>query len=224
MKRSEINSIIEGAVRFFKEMNFNLPPFAFYSIDDWQKVKKQAQEIIDLQLGWDITDFGLGDFFQKGLVLFTLRNGKFQSKEYPKPYCEKIMMVREKQVTPFHYHKNKMEDIINRGGGELIIQLYNSTTDDELDDTTVEVHCDGIKKHVPAGGELALKPGESTTFPSRLYHAFWGEGGNVLVGEVSLTNDDEHDNFFYGSIGRFPEIDEDVKPAYLLCNDYNKFL
>ena len=34
---------------------------------------------------------------------------------------------REEQVTPFHFHWNKMEDIINRGGGNLLIQLYNST-------------------------------------------------------------------------------------------------
>jgi hypothetical protein len=46
----------------------------------------------------------------------------------------------------------------------------------------------------------------------------------VLIGEVSLVNDDAKDNRFYAPVGRFPEIIEDVKPLHLLVNDYEKYL
>ncbi len=42
---------------------------------------------------------------------------------------------------------------------------------------------------------------------------------SVLVDEVSSVNEDESDNRFLEN-ARFPEIEEDEKPFYLLCNDY----
>jgi D-lyxose ketol-isomerase len=70
---------------------------------------------------------------------------------------------------------------------------------------------------------MLLKPGESITLPSRLYHEFWGVGKRVLVGEVSLVNDDRSDNRFYGRVGRFSEIEEDEKPLHLLVTDYANY-
>ena len=46
----------------------------------------------------------------------------------------------------------------------------------------------------------------------------------MLVGEVSLVNDDDKDNRFYTPLGRFPEIEEDEPPLYLLCTDYAKYV
>jgi D-lyxose ketol-isomerase len=224
MKRSEINTLISEAIAFFDSMNFKLPAFGYFSLVAWQKVKDHCQEIFDLSLGWDITDFGLGDFKNKGLILFTIRNGKYKSKHYEKPYAEKIMIVEVGQVTPYHYHWNKMEDIINRGGGDLIFELYHSTADDEMSDSPVSISVDGIKREVKAGEKLLLEPGESLTLPPRLYHKFYGARSKVLVGEVSSVNDDASDNNFYGGVGRFPEITEDVAPEFLLCSDYKKFI
>jgi D-lyxose ketol-isomerase len=223
MKRSEINAIIEEAIGFFREMNFSLPPFAYFSIDDWLKIKANAQEIIDLRLGWDVTDFGLGRFDTCGLLLFTIRNGKYKSKTYPKPFAEKIMIAKPGQVTPLHFHWDKMEDIINRAGGDLVFELYQSTKDENLADTPVHYVQDGISKVSTAGKPVILKPGESLTLPPYLYHKFYGQTSPVLIGEVSMVNDDARDNRFL-DVGRFPEIEEDVSPVYLLCNDYQKFL
>ena len=75
MKRSEINAHIDKGIRFLKKMKFSLPPFAYYSLTEWQKAKDRAQEIFSLGLGWDITDFGTGNFAKIGLLLFTMRNG-----------------------------------------------------------------------------------------------------------------------------------------------------
>ena len=78
---------------------------------------KKFREIFDCNLGWDLTDFGTGNFAETGLFLFTVRNGVNESKVYPKPYAEKIMISRSNQVTLTHCHELKREDIINRGGG-----------------------------------------------------------------------------------------------------------
>ena len=123
MKRSEINAIIREAEAFMRDMNFHLPPFARWTLDEWQPVGSEAGEIVENGLGWDITDFGLGDFHKRGLLLITLRNGNAAdaAKQHGKLYCEKIMIVEANQITPLHFHWKKMEDIINRGGSKLLV-------------------------------------------------------------------------------------------------------
>ena len=155
--------------------------------------------------------------------MFTIRNGSFNDKKYTKTYCEKMLISKVGQITPFHFHFKKMEDIINRGGGILAMQLYNSTPDGEFADTDVEVSRDGRKYKVKAGTILRLKPGESITYYPGIYHQFWAEEAPVLIGEVSKVNDDRVDNRFYSAPGRFPEIEEDEEPLYLMSMDYPDF-
>ena len=224
MKRSEINAILRDAKTFLEERKITLPPFALWTPEDWAAKGHECDEIRDNMLGWDITDFGQGDFSKVGLLLITTRNGnQKQSKRYPKPYAEKIMIVREDQVTPMHYHWSKMEDIINRGGGNLVIKLYNSIHENELDtESDIHVTLDGERKVFPAGAEVVLHPGQSITLTQGLFHRFGGEPGKgtVLVVEVSMCNDDNIDNNFYDKVGRFPQIEEDEAPLHYLCNEY----
>jgi D-lyxose ketol-isomerase len=224
MKRSEINQILKDSISFMAEKQFILPPWAYWSVVEWKKYKGNANEIIENMLGWDITDFGSGNFRKRGLFLFTIRNGKFNVDK--KLYAEKIMIVEENQETPMHFHWAKMEDIINRGGGNLVIELYNSTSENKLDTTPVHFKTDGVKRKVHAGGKVILTPGESISLEQGMYHRFYGEvgKGKVLVGEVSMVNDDTSDNCFYETIGRFPVIVEDEEPLHLLVSDYKKFL
>jgi len=224
MKRSEINQIMKNAKAFMAEKQFLLPPWAYWSVDDWKRNVAVAQEITENMLGWDITDFGSGDFHKCGLFLFTIRNGKFNVDK--KPYAEKIMIVEENQETPMHYHWSKMEDIINRGGGNLVIELYNSTADNLLDSTPVNYKKDAVSGSVDAGGLVILNPGESICLEQGMYHRFYGEPGKgkVLVGEVSAVNDDASDNCFFEPVGRFPVIEEDEEPVHLLMTDYSRFL
>lgn len=224
MKRSEVNQILKNAKAFMAESHFILPPWAYWSVADWKANKEDASEIMENMLGWDITDFGSGDFYRRGLFLFTIRNGKLGVDK--KPYAEKIMIVEENQETPMHFHWLKMEDIINRGGGNLVIELYNSTPDNKFDTTLVRYKKDGVKGSVEAGGKVILTPGESICLEQGMYHRFYGEPGKgkVLVGEVSAVNDDASDNCFYEPVGRFPVIEEDEEPLHLLVSDYKKFL
>ncbi|MDL2229574.1 D-lyxose/D-mannose family sugar isomerase [Treponema sp. OttesenSCG-928-L16] len=223
MKRSEVNRAIKKAEAFLKEQNFFLPPFAGWTPEDWAEKGRECDEIRDNMLGWDITDFGRNDFSRLGLTLFTIRNGNQHKKEkYPKVYAEKILITEEGQICPMHFHFNKSEDIINRGGGILVMKLYNSTAEGGLADTDVAVSSDGIVCTVPAGYEMELLPGQSVTLTTGLYHAFWSKPGHgtVLIGEVSECNDDNTDNRFYEDIGRFSAIEEDELPYRLLCTEY----
>ena len=224
MKRSEINKLIRGSIGFFDQMNFKLPPWAFNKPEDWKGEYLNCSEIVDNMLGWDLTDFGSGAFHRCGLILFTIRNGNF--KKDKKPYAEKIMIVEELQETPMHFHWNKMEDIINRGGGNLVIELCNSNDEEGFSDEPVNIRTDGIMRTIEPGGVIILTPGESICLEQGVYHRFYGEKGKgkVLVGEVSAVNDDTSDNRFYSPAGRFPEIVEDENPLHLLVSDYIKYL
>ena len=226
MKRSEINSLIIDGLAFFDQMNFRLPVWAHWTPEKWKTRRHQIQEIVNLMLGWDVTDFGKGDFRKTGLLLFTIRNGDFRHLHKHKCYAEKIMIVGESQETPLHFHWNKTEDIINRGGGNLLIEVCCSAENELLSDQPVTVKIDGIPRTVDPMGKITLTPGESICLEPHVYHRFYGEKGKgrVLVGEVSSVNDDTSDNRFFEALGRFPEIEEDENPLYLLVTDYSTYL
>ncbi len=220
MKRSELNQIMRDAVKFIASFKFALPPFVTWTMDEWQNKNSEYDEIKDNMLGWDITDFGSGDFHKVGLLMITLRNGNFHNPKYVKPYAEKLLISEEGQVTPYHFHWKKMEDIINRGGGTLVVKSYNSDENGEMLDTPVTVYMDGRAFVVPAGQRIEVGVGESITLPTGQYHTFWAEGGPCLIGEVSKTNDDNVDNRFYEKVGRFPTIEEDEPILYPLFSEY----
>jgi len=224
MKRSEINELITDSIAFFDEMKFKLPVWGYWEPSRWKGKGEVAGEIVGNMLGWDLTDFGGENFGKKGLILFTIRNGKIGRDR--KPYAEKIMIADELQETPMHFHWQKMEDIINRGGGNLVIELFGSNENEEFSDKPLTVKIDGIARTVEPGGSVILTPGESICLEPGMYHRFYGEKGRgkVLIGEVSMVNDDTSDNRFHEHQGRFPDIHEDEQPKYLLCTEYSKYL
>lgn len=219
MKRSEINGIIRKFEAMLAEYHFALPDFLSFTPQEWAEKGHEYDEIRDNALGWDITDFGLGDYYKTGLALITLRNGNVNMDKYTKCYAEKICLCLDGQSCPNHYHWNKMEDIINRGGGEMVFRLWNANKDNSLSDTDVLICQDGRRYYVKAGEEIILKPGQSMSLYPGYYHEYYVRG-DVLVGEVSMCNDDANDNCFYTPVGRFPAIEEDEAPYRLLCNEY----
>lgn len=224
MKRSEINAALREMEQMIRACCISLPDFCHFTPEDWQSKGHEYDEIRDNMLGWDITDYGLGRFDKVGFSLITLRNGNLKLRErYPKPYAEKLLYLKEGQYSPMHFHWFKMEDIINRGGGTALIRVYNSLPDEQLDKgSPVTVHVDGHTMTVPAGFQVALRPGQSITITPYLYHDFEVEKGSgaVLLGEVSQVNDDASDNRFNPPVGRFPAIEEDEPPYRLLCTEY----
>ena len=224
MKRSEINQALRKMEDMINRLNYYLPPFCHFTPEEWESKGHEYDEIRDNMLGWDITDFGQGNFSKIGFSLITIRNGnQKQPEKYPKPYAEKLLYLDEGQYAMNHFHWYKMEDIINRGGGNILIRVYNAHDDESIDyDSDVTIHMDGVTKVVPAGTQVRLTPGESLTITQRLYHDFSVEEGTgaVLIGEVSQCNDDNTDNRFNPPAGRFPQIEDDEAPYRLLCNEY----
>lgn len=221
MKRSRINAIMAEAAELIARHGFVLPPFAWWSPEELRA--RAPRHVIDARCGWDITDYGAGDFDTMGLFLFTLRNGILSDLSVGRGMCyaEKLLISRVDQLSPMHTHAIKAEDIINRGGGTLVLELYGS--DDAggfAEDRGGRVLCDGIPRDFAPGEKLRIAPGESVTLRPGDWHAFWAEGADVLIGEVSTVNDDETDNIFRDPIGRFAQIEEDVAPTHLLVSDY----
>lgn len=227
MKRSRINQIIADADAMMRSHGFALPPFAYWTPQEFQARKETAQHVIDARCGWDITDYGAGDFDTMGLFLFTLRNGLLADLQRGGGMCyaEKLLISRQDQLSPMHTHVIKAEDIINRGGATLVVELFGSDDAGHFaDDRGGTVWLDGIRHNYTPGEKLRLAPGESVTLRPGDWHAFWGDGGDVLIGEVSTVNDDETDNIFREPIGRFANIEEDTDPTHLLVSDYRTWL
>jgi hypothetical protein len=228
VKRSTVNEIIRESDQFIRSFGFVMPPFAYWSPDEMKvRTSSDSGSILKARLGWDITDFGRGAFDDLGLFLFTVRNGDQADLGKGKGmlYAEKIMISRKNQMAPMHRHNIKAEDIINRGGGQLVLELYTMNPDGSINETApVDVPTDGTMRRLKAGEHLRLDPGESVTLMPGVWHAFWGERADVLIGEVSTVNDDLTDNVFKEKIGRFSDIEEDEKPLHLLVSDYEKWL
>ncbi len=227
MKRSRINQIIAEADGLIRRYGFTLPPFAYWTPTVFADRRAEAAHLIQARCGWDITDYGAGEFSRVGLFLFTLRNGRLADLERSIGMCyaEKLLISRRDQLSPMHKHVVKAEDIINRGGADLIVELYGS--DDSggfAEDRGGVVQRDGVAYAFAPGETLRLAPGHSVTLMPGDWHAFWAEGGDVLVGEVSTVNDDETDNIFRDPITRFSTIEEDEPPLHLLVSDYRRWL
>ncbi len=210
MTRSEINRLIKQAETSFLGRGLALPPWASWGPAEWRARPEEARFCAAHQMGWDITDFGSGRFAERGLVLLCTRNG-IGGRTGERTYAEKLMIVGEAQETPFHCHRIKMEDIINRGGGVLIVEVMRAEAPDE----PVSVLIDSRTREVGPRAPIRLSPGESITlFPGQM-HRFYGEPGRgeLVAGEVSQVNDDLTDNIFLEPLGRFATIEDD-EPAH----------
>jgi hypothetical protein len=229
MKRSEINRSIHIAKKVFAVLGIHLLPFAYWTVEDWKTKGREADEIRKAALGWDVTDFGLGQFEQYGRTLFTLRNGLKRDNGFSKSYAEKLILDPPNQKPPLHFHRSKMEDIINRGGGNILVKLFASTEDGRCSDDAFDVQIDGLTCRMKAGTVVRLESGQSICLPPCLIHQFWGEenmgieiGGvrYTVSGEVSTVCDDWNDNCFLEQVARFPSIEEDEPRRHYLCNEY----
>jgi len=226
MKRSQINNAIKVAMERLAEYKITLPCFGYWTKEIWIKNQDITGTIRERMLGWDVTDFGTDDFEHCGATLFTVRNGDKQDKQLKMPYAEKYIILSDEneQEIPLHYHVYKSEDIINRGGGVLVVQLFNKAEDGGLDkERDVMVYTDCIKRVLKPGELIEIQPGDSITLEPYVYHRFYAKKGHgiLIAGEVSKVNDDNTDNVFYQPSERFSNVEEDEEVTYPLVNEYN---
>jgi D-lyxose ketol-isomerase len=229
LNRARVEASIAIAKVVFRTFQVNFPAFGFWTVADWDRAGPEYDEVRDCMLGWDVTDFGSKDFEHIGRTLFTLRNGNLHDTRYPKSYAEKLILDPEGQRAPAHFHRTKREDIINRGGGNICVQLTRVTPDDQPAKGTLGISVDGSSRTINSGDTVRLRPGESLCIPPRTIHQFWGEEGTghkidgigyTVSSEVSSVCDDLKDNFFFADLTRFPQIAEDAPRVHYLCNEY----
>lgn len=223
MKRSQINQEIRRAKVLLERNNIKLPPFGYWTMEEWNSDEKNLGTIREVMLGWDITDYGKDKFDELGAVLFTLRNGSLKDDRIGTPYAEKLIILKDGQRLPIHYHASKTEDIINRAAGVLAIKLYNSLENGEVDYVSkVSVDMDGVNYIFDAGEEIDIYPGSSITLRPYMYHLFWAKKGcgDLICGEVSSINDDNTDNYNAEDVSRFSKVEEDEAILHPLCNEY----
>ena len=223
MKRSEINDAIHWAEGLLQKYSISLPFFARLAESAWSD--SALAQVKHTMLGWDVTDFGRNEFQKVGAVPFTVRNGDMYHPEQSIPYCEKYIFLKDgcEQEIPMHYHIFKSEDIINRAGGILCVEVAGRTEDDLPDfSKPIEVVMDGVHKTIAPGTVIEIQPGNSITLTPYMYHRFYAKtgAGDLVVGEVSKVNDDHKDNIFSDKTARFCVIDEDEPKYRLLVNEY----
>jgi D-lyxose ketol-isomerase len=224
MKRSAIDAAILSALALADSCHFALPPLARWQRKTWER-RDDLAETLARGIGWDVTDFGHGDFARLGLTLLTIRNGTAGewAARAGQVYAEKLMFSSAGQETPFHFHVAKTEDIINRGGGRLAVELHPSENVNGglgLGGGRVCTLVSGVFTAIEAGHTLYLAPGEWIQIPTGVYHRFWAVDGPVMGGEVSSVNDDAGDNVFLVPGARFPVIEEDAPALFLTVGEY----
>lgn len=159
---------------------------------------------------WDVTDFGLGDWRKFGLVLVNLADEK--------EYCEKIMYAKKGMVTPAHCHRKKKEDIICRSG-MLAVQVWAGHPS-KSNGRSFNLPFNHELVKVNSGDIVELHPGCRITLAPGVYHEFYPDSAECIIGEVSTANDDLHDNFFVNKeVGRYPGIEEDEPAIVRLVSD-----
>jgi D-lyxose ketol-isomerase len=226
MRRSEINRAISTAKTFFADHRFLLPPFAHWSADELRQKLTPQSNIYRGRLGWDVTDFGQGNFDKLGILLFTIRNG--DKEKLPagrgRLYCEKLLFFMPGQSCPSHSHYLKTEDIINRGGGRFTINLMAGDMKGKPRAGKAQVLIDEEPVIFEGTATVHLDPGQSIVLEPGVFHELKAEDRPVMLGEVSLVNDDLKDNIFVTPVPRFSKIEEDEPPLHLLCADYDRVL
>jgi D-lyxose ketol-isomerase len=203
-----------------EEYSWVLPQWGYWSKAEYLEQPITSKYLKEHQMGWDVTDFGKGVFNEQGITLFCIRNG-IQGNVNDKPYAEKLLFMQEGQEIPFHSHKIKLEDIINRGGGDLAIEFLEVDEKDQELLNKINVLVDGEKISLDPHEPLILKRGQSVTVDRNIFHRFYAVKGSgmVMAGEVSQVNDDNNDNYFLEPIGRFSEINEDEPTLHPLWNE-----
>lgn len=112
------------------------------------------------------------------------------------------------------------EDIINRGGGKMVMELLNQRNDGRVEEEKeVNVEKDGRIVKKKEGENMKIKKGERVKIMKGNWKDLWGEGGDVMIGEVQNVNEDMKENILREKIGRLQDIEEKEKKLNMIVYD-----
>jgi putative MATE family efflux protein len=186
----------------------------------------QFKARIDARCGWDITDYGQGRFDEMGLFLFTLRNGRLADLQRGGGMCyaEKLLISGRTSCRPMHTHVIKAEDIINRGGATLVVELYGSDDKGASPPTRAAWSVRRDRARPMARREAEARPGRKRHADAGRLARLLGRGRR-RADRRGLDRQRRRDRqHLREPIGRFAEIEEDEAPTHLLVSDYDRWL
>jgi D-lyxose ketol-isomerase len=128
------------------------------------------------------------------------------------------LILKDNQLSPMHRHIIKAEDIINRGGGDLVLEIHAPDPNGGVDrDNPMTVPSDACPVTLQPQEYVRLKPRQSVTLMPGIWHAFRAERGDCLIGEVSTVNNDRTDIGFEKPIPRFSKVEKDSRAGFPSC-------
>jgi D-lyxose ketol-isomerase len=103
----------------------------------------------------------------------------------------------------------------------LVIEFLEIDSNRIEKNSKIKVLVDGETVSIAPREPLILRRGQSVTVERNIYHKFYSAEGSgmVMAGEVSQVNDDNKDNYFLESVGRFSLVDEDEEAIHPLWNE-----
>ena len=204
MKRSEINQLITEGVVLFRKMGISLPPQAHWNLETWYEHRNLAEEMRKRSIGWDLTDFGSGDFSKIGMFNYTVSNGFIDlttSKPADQPYSNKVKIVKEGQAYPTYY-AGFPTDLRNK-----LTSLTNQARNNGLGMWQVDINANSVRIRNESDLEqLAMWP----KLYRRLSSYFTGGNTRLALFETWLRNEPEKDDELWiisrGEFGNIHDI------------------
>ena len=118
-------------------------PLAHWTAEDFAKAAATARYLRDHQMGRDVTDFGCGTF--PGAASPSSACATAFRATQQQALCGEALDRRRGTGDADDRHRVKMEDIINRAGGVLMLEFAHADTGGNVTNTPVVVHVDGAR-------------------------------------------------------------------------------
>ena len=130
MKRSRVNEIIREADAFIRSFGYVMPPFAYWTPDELQGAPAAPASSTPGSAGTSPTTARATSTSSAcSCSPCATAAPPISPRGSGMLYAEKIMISRKDQLSPMHRHDVKAEDIINRGGGTLVLELFSRDAD-----------------------------------------------------------------------------------------------
>lgn len=136
----------------------------------------------------EISDFGLGDLDNVGLLVVTYENND--------RYCAKELVLLPRQICPEHRHPRVNGR--NMGKKETFRCRYGEVYLYVAGERTPRPKAKAPRKYKPflsVGHEIVLRPGDMYTLPPNSLHWFQSGDRGAVLSEFSSTSTDGNDLF-----------------------------
>ena len=148
----------------------------------------------------EVSDFGLGDLDNVGLLVVTYENNE--------RYCAKEIVLLPRQICPEHRHPPVGENNVGKQEtfrcrwGEVFLYIPGEPTPNPRAKIP-----ERYREFFTIGKEIVLRPGDQHTLPPDTLHWFQAGDKGAILSEFSSKSVDENDIWTDSRLRRLPKID-----------------